>query len=306
MISAVEKYIEIFESIGLKLTYGFLNEYGDILKFFKKEEYIENKNSIEYDSFKYNTIKTIGLNLSENNLCVIKLHNTYFEFVDKVLLVLGLPLDYCWIWKNEFDIYILVRIKENYISYNKTEFYPNNVNYINPFEKLEICLSDVILLPPSNIQWFRIDYNFIKSVPSTFPITINAKQVFNTINVLCEENLDITAQKIMQLLKKTVIMNKDLASGVDVISIKRVYKEENPITYDDKPYAIITFNILNEENSKRCYHKFKNKNYKECLNFFPTLIVSLDEADLIEKYEKVDLVLEKMNNNYFIKEVKKT
>lgn len=233
-MTEIELFAKHYYTLGLNVTSisNHLNEHNfycrNILKTPNhkwKHLFANRQLETEYTSYDWNNATGVGSVTGYLDIRVIDLDGcTDYNFLDKVLNLLGLPQNYEWVTlsgsKNGFHIFV---ISEKFPSLTEEQVvttFPPLPAYKHIFDKVEILWNTHVVLPPS-IHNSGSSYSFLNCrYPKSLPQVVEQKRIAKFINDYLEAEKKVIGRGYGEVLFEFIPPN--IPSNLDEDDFSRM------------------------------------------------------------------------------------
>lgn len=217
-ITCITNYITEFNFYDANILKGAYHEWKHLKK--SRQSLNELK---EYD---WDNSVGIGTIAGFENLHVLDIDGcSNYDFIEDLLIILGLPKHYEWVVKtgslDGYHIYFFSNIIEELEEYQVASSYPPNLDNTGLFEKIELLWSTHIVLPNS-IHKSGSKYSFMNSkFPKEKPIFIDISK-FKIIESLFLNISGIEKKKVYFSLSKEKHRNIKQPNNINLIDLSSI------------------------------------------------------------------------------------
>lgn len=302
-------YAKHFKKLGFNVTcitnvlteHNFYN--NNILKApYHKWEHLkkEKQTEVEFDSLNWENATGIGTVAGYENLHVLDIDGCdEYNFIEDLLILLKLPLNYEWVTKsgsgNGFHIYFYSDLIEDLEDNQVTSTFPSNFENISLFEKIEILWNTHVVLPNS-LHCSGLKYAFINcEFPIKKPLNIdinnfsNIEKLFlNRSKLIKKKNYFGSLEKVENIIQPGDLekidlskLNKNLFFVFDIETDGLIVEEKHPNIVQIS-WMIMDFDgIVHKKNNLFINCQFnQNSNAFKINNLKPELIKQLGKDPL--------------------------
>jgi DNA polymerase III epsilon subunit-like protein len=180
----------------------------------------------ELEEYDWDNAVGIGTVAGFENLHILDIDGcSNYEFIEDLLIILGLPKNYQWVVKtgslDGYHIYFFSDLIEELEEDQVASSYPPNLDNTALFEKMELLWSTHIVLPNS-IHKSGSNYSFTNcKFPIEKPTFINI-QKFKIIESLFLNILEIERKKVYFSLSKEKHRNVKLPNNINLIDLSKI------------------------------------------------------------------------------------
>lgn len=224
--------------LGLNITCitNYITEFNfydaNILKGpYHKFDHLKEKRQSEKELNNYDWENSVGIGTMAGyeNLRVLDIDGcSNYEFIEDILVVLGLPKHYEWVVRtgslDGFHIYFYSDLNEKLIKDQVATSYPPNLDNTSLFEKIELLWKTHIVLPNS-LHRSGSKYSFVNcKFPKTKPKFLKIDK-FKIIETLFLNISQIEKKKVYYSLSKAIHRNINLPNNLQLINLSSLNKK---------------------------------------------------------------------------------